>query len=38
MQTQTPETKTLPTWQRPVITHIDISRVTLSTSPISPPP
>ena len=33
MQT-TPETKTLPTWQRPTITRIDISTVTLATSPV----
>ena len=29
MQNQTTETKSLPTWQRPVITRIDISRVTM---------
>ncbi len=32
MQTQTPEVKSLPAWQRPVITRIDISQVTLSRS------
>ena len=38
MQTQTTETKSLPAWQRPVITHIDISRVTLATSLIDKKP
>ena len=30
MQNQTTETKSLPTWQRPVITRIDISQVTMA--------